>query len=63
MTEEKKTHLGLSRGAWFLYPACREEGAIWLDFTILPSKVTCEKCMRTDVYKRRLRNEKAMERK
>ena len=57
--KEQYTHLGLARTAtWLhLYPACKEKlerGTIWLETTIIPTRVTCPDCIDTDIFRKRL---------
>lgn len=49
MRKHDKTHFTTSI-SWFRYPICGEEGAIFLDCTIIPEDVTCEACKQTEEY-------------
>lgn len=49
MTKHDKTHFATDI-SWFRYPVCGEEGAIFLDSTIIPEKVTCEACRASPEY-------------
>lgn len=50
---ENVVHFATSSKFW-RYPACGEEGAIFLDMTINPEEVTCIRCKDTPEYNKQI---------